>query len=301
MTPLFAEEWQVQAVAPFRALDKLARRGIFVYDVQKIGTTCLKFRAKSKESEKIFAIFRGSCYTVTKCRSVRLKRLADALARRPGILAGVLLFFALGFCSNFFVLDIRVEGSGARYEERAVEILRENGLQAFAPFGEDKAAKAGAELLGLPGIVFAQVQKSGCIVTVTLEESEETPVPVRQSDLKASADGEMEEITVLRGTALVKAGDAVEEGQTLVGGFFETPEGARKDTFAVARASILHSYTGEFISDEKSEEALARAVASANMIAGGEPVDYTYTVRAEGGKFVYAVTVRVRIVCSVNM
>ena len=26
MTPLFAEEWQVQAVAPFRALDKLARR-----------------------------------------------------------------------------------------------------------------------------------------------------------------------------------------------------------------------------------------------------------------------------------
>ena len=232
---------------------------------------------------------------------MRLKRLADALARRPGILAGVLLFFALGFCSNLFVLDIRVEGSGARYEERAVEILRENGLQAFAPFGEDKAAKAGAELLGLPGIVFAQVQKSGCIVTVTLEESEETPVPVRQSDLKAPADGEVEEITVLRGTALVKAGDAVEEGQTLVGGFFETPEGARKDTFAVARASILHSYTGEFISDEESEEALARAVASANMIAGGEPVDYTYTVRAEGGKFVYAVTVRVRIVCSVNM
>ena len=289
MTPLFAEEWQVQAVAPFRALDKLARRGIFVYDVQKIGTTCLKFRAKSKESEKIFAIFRGSCYTVTKCRSVRLKRLADALVRRPGILAGVLLFFVLGFCSNFFVLDIRVEGSGARYEERAVEILRENGLQAFAPFGEDKAAKAGAELLGLPGIVFAQVQKSGCIVTVTLEESEETPVPVRQSDLKASADGEVEEITVLRGTALVKAGDAVEEGQTLVGGFFETPEGAR------------HSYTGEFISDEKSEEALARAVASANMIAGGEPVNYTYIVREENGKFVYAVTVRVRITCSVNM
>ena len=155
MTPLFAEEWQVQAVAPFRALDKLARRGIFVYDVQKIGTTCLKFRAKSKESEKIFAIFRGSCYTVKKCRSVRLKRLADALARRPGILAGVLLFFALGFCSNLFVLDIRVEGSGARYEERAVEILRENGLQAFAPFGEDKAAKAGAELLGLRRVCFA--------------------------------------------------------------------------------------------------------------------------------------------------
>ena len=301
MTPLFCEEWQVQAIAPFRALDKLAKRGVAVYDVQKIGPTCLKFRAKSKESEKIFAIFRGSCYTVTKCRSVRLKRLADALARRPGILAGVLLFFALGFCSNLFVFDIRVEGSGARYEERAVEILRENGLYTFALFGEDKAAKAGAELLGLPGIVFAQVQRSGCIVTVTLEESEETPVPARGSELNAAAGGVVESITVLRGTALVAAGDTVEEGQTLVGGFFETPEGERRDTFAVARASILHSYTGEFVSDEESEEALARAVASANMIAGGEPVDYTYTVREEDGKFVYAVTVRVRVTCSVNM
>lgn len=301
MTPLFCEEWKVEAIAPFRALDKLARRGVTVFDVQKISPTCLKFRAKSKESKKIFAIFRGSCYTVTKCGSVRLKRLADALARRPGIVAGVLLFCAFGFASNFFVLDIRVEGSGARYEERAVQILRENGLYAFAPFGEDKAAKAGAELLGLPGIVFAEVQKSGCVVTVTLEESEETPVPVRESDLKASAGGEVESITVLRGTALVKAGDTVAEGQTLVGGFFETPEGERKDTFAVARASILHTYAGEFTSGEESEEALARAVSSANMIAGGEPLDYTYTVREENGKFIYAVTVRVRIVCSVNM
>ena len=301
MTPLFAEEWQVEAIAPFRALDKLARQGVCVYDVQKLGPTRLKFRAKSKESKKIFAIFRGSCYTVTKCGSVRLKRIAGALARRPGVAAGAILFLALCFGCNCFVLDVRIEGSGARYEERAAEILRENGLRPFAPYGEDKAAKAGAELLGLPGIVFAQVRKSGCVVTVTLEESEELPVPVRESELRAAAGGELESIAVLRGTALARPGDTVEEGQTLVGGFFETPEGEQRKTFAVARASILHSYTGEFESNEESEEALGRAVASANMIAGGEPVDYAYTVREEGGKFVYTVTVRVRITCSVNI
>ena len=301
MTPLFCEEWTVESAAPFRALDKLARRGVCVYDVQKLGPARLKFRAKSKDGKKIFAIFRGSCYTVTGRRSVRLKRLADALARRPGILAGALLFFALGFCSNLFVFDIRVEGSGARYAERAAEILRENGLRAFAVFGEDKASAAEAALLGLPGIVFAEVQKDGCVVTVTLEESAETPVPVRGSNLKAPSGGVVEELAVLRGTALVKAGDTVKEGQTLVGGYFETPEGERRETFAVARASILHPYTGEFESGEESDAALARAVAAANMIAGGEPVDYTYTVREAGGRFVYAVTVRVRITCAVNM
>lgn len=301
MTPLFCEEWKVEAVAPFRALDKLARRGVCVYDVQKISPVCLKFRAKSKESKKIFAIFRGSCYTVTKCGSVRLKRLTDALLRRPGAVAGALLFFALGFASNFFVLDIRVEGSGARYAERAVQILRENGLYLFAPFGQDKAAGAGAQLLSLPGIVFADVEKSGCVVTVTLEESEETPVPAQKRALKASAAGVVEELTVLRGIPLVRAGDTVEEGQTLVGGFFETESGERKETFAVARASILHSYTGEFESGEKSEAALARAVASAGAIAGGEPVDHVSSVRQEGERFIYTVTVRVRVVCSVNL
>lgn len=301
MKPLFCDLLQVEAIAPFRALDKLVKRGISVYDVQKIGPTCLKFCVKSKETEKVFAIFRGSCYTVTKIGGVRLKRAADALLRRPGIAAGILLSFALCIAGNLFVLDIRVEGSGARYGERAVEILRESGVSLFAPYRGENASAARAELLSLPGIVFAEVDKSGCVVTVTLEESEETPLPARENVLKASSAGVVEDITVLRGTALVKAGDTVEEGQTLVGGFFETEAGERKETFAVARASILHSYTGEFASDEESEDALRRAVASANMIAGGEPVDYTYTVREDGGIFIYTVAVRVRITCSVNM
>ena len=95
MTPLFCEEWKVEAVAPFRALDKLARRGVCVYDVQKISPVCLKFRAKSKESKKIFAIFRGSCYTVKKERAARLSRLPAAVRRRPGFAAGLVLFLLL--------------------------------------------------------------------------------------------------------------------------------------------------------------------------------------------------------------
>ena len=301
MTPLFAEEWTVESVAPLHAVDKLARRGISVYNVEKLSPKCLKFRAKCKDRKKIFAIFRGSCYTVSRGKSVGLKRLADAVLLRPGMVAGAALFFALGLAGTFFVMDIRVEGSGARYEERAVQILHENGLHAFAPFSEKKAAQAGAALLKLPGIVFAEVEKSGYVVTVTLEESADALLPARKTELKAAAGGEIESLTVLRGTPLVKAGETVAEGQVLVGGFFETEEGERKDTFAVARASILHSYTGEFESGEKSEAAQARAVAAANMIAGGEPVDHTCTVRGSGKKFVYSVTVRVRIVCSVNM
>lgn len=301
MRPLFCDVLQIEAIAPLRALDKLARRGISVYDVQKLGPTKLKLRVKSKETEKIFAIFRGSCYTVTKIGAAGLKRLTDAALRRPGMVAGAVLFLFLSAFSNFFVLKIEVVGSGARYRERAVELLAEAGVRTFAPYGESAAESARAALLTLPSVVFAEVEKSGCVVTVRLEESAETPVPTQAKSLLAPAGGVVEELTVLRGTALAAEGDEVREGQELVGGYFETESGERKDTFAVARASILHTYTGEFKSDTADEEALARAVAAANMIAGGEPVDYTASVREEGGGFVYTVAVRVRITCSVNM
>ena len=91
MTPLFCSVLEIGGVSPLRALDRLAKGGVPVYDVQKIGPTCLKFRAKSKESEKIFAIFRGSCYTVTKIGAAGFKRLADAVRLRWGMAVGAAL------------------------------------------------------------------------------------------------------------------------------------------------------------------------------------------------------------------
>ena len=53
MKPLFLDEYELTASMPLRALEKLGDGGVSVYDVQKIAPGKLKFRAKSKESEKI--------------------------------------------------------------------------------------------------------------------------------------------------------------------------------------------------------------------------------------------------------
>ena len=119
MTPLFGVRMELAGAAPLRALEKLAAAGIRVRDVRKAGPARLNFCVKSKETEKIFAIFARSCYTVTRKESVGLTRAAAFLRRRPGILAGALAALALAAAGDLFVLRVRVVGSASRYAARA--------------------------------------------------------------------------------------------------------------------------------------------------------------------------------------
>ena len=301
MTPLVCDELEIVGIAPQRALDKLARAGICVYDVQKRGAACLNLRVKCKETEKIFAIFSGSCYTVTKKRPLRLKRLALRAAKRAGAAAGAVLALLIAAASNAFVLRVEVEGSGARYAPRAREILAEEGVKAFRLYDGEGAEQARARMLALPGVVFAELEKSGCVLTVTLEADEEIAPPALARELVSPASGVVEELTVLRGTALAAEGDTVAAGQTLAGGFFFTEEGARRETFAIARCSILCEYTQSVRAASDGESARKNAIAAAHMNAGGELVESAAAVREEDGGFVFDVRLTVRIRASVNM
>ena len=301
MTPLTGVRLEISGVAPLRALERLAGAGIRVRDVRKISASRLNFCVKSKETKKIFAIFARSCYTVTRKESVGLTRVAAFLRRRPGIVAGALLALALAASGDLFVLRVCVSGSAARYAARAEAILAEAGLRPFALYSEEAAEAAEAALLGLPGVVFASVGKEGCVLTVTLEESAELPAPAPGSSLVAPRAGVVEELTALRGTPLVEEGARVAAGQTLVGGFFETESGERRETPAVARCSLLCTYEEEFVGAADSESFRSRSIASARLRAGGELVSAHCTVREEAGAYVCTVSLVVRVRLSVNL
>ena len=250
--------------------------------------------------QKVFAILRGSCYTVTNKGSVGCKRLADALLARPGLWIGALLLAAALWAGGAAVLRIEVEGSAAWNAARVREVLQEAGIAPFTFYREEEGEAARTALLALPGVVFASVEKSGCVLTVTVEESAEPPAPVRKQSLVAPRAGVVEELTVLRGTAEVCVGEAVSAGQTLVGGYFLQGE-ERHETFAIARCSLLCPFQGEYAFAAESEAARESALAQALLAAGGEPVAQEISVRAEGEGAVYAVRLTVRVRLSVGL
>ena len=290
MKPLFLEELEIRTNMPLAALDKIAAAGICVYSVEKCGVGCLKILVKSKESKKIFAIFRSSCYTVTRKKSAGLKRVVRMLLARPGAAVGALLFLLICAAGNFFVLRIDVQGSAARYADEAKKILADNRVGMYSFYDADAAERARASMMRLPNVVFASVEKSA-----------ETPVPERETSLVSPCAGIVEEIAVLRGTALVSEGDAVTAGQELAGGWLETEEGEKIPTFAVARASLLCTGDFTYTAEEESDAQRRKALAAAYLAAGGEPVSEEVGVQAQGEKTVYTVRLTYRVRIAVNM
>ena len=286
---------EIEGIGAARAVEKLVQGGVPVLGA-KLQKKGVLIKVDAKHCKKVFAILRGSCYTVTNKGSVGCKRLADALLARPGLWIGALLLAAALWAGGAAVLRIEVEGSAARNAARVREVLQEAGIAPFTFYREEEGEAARTALLALPGVVFASVEKSGCVLTVTVEESAEPPAPVRKQSLVAPRAGVVEELTVLRGTAEVCVGEAVSAGQTLVGGYFVQGE-ERHETFAIARCALLCPFQGEYAFAAESETARESALAQALLAAGGEPVAQEISVHAEGEGVVYAVrlTVRVRL------
>ena len=111
-------------------------------------------------------------------------------------------------------------------------------------------------------------------------------------DVLSGVDGVVEEISVLRGTALVAVGDSVKKGDALVGAYvLGKEEGERYETFTVARVKVLESvcfeYEGLAVSDRTVELAYAL---SEFKIDSGEIVTKSHDII--GDKIVVNLSVR---------
>ena len=141
-------------------------------------------------------------------------KLLTSCLRAAGLFAGTLVVL----CGILFlqgrVLRVSVTGSGAYLEPEIRAILAEEGVGLFSDMPEGSAVAA--RILALPRVHFCTVKGEGGVLTVCVEVGEELS-PLKREPLLSPASGVVEELVVLRGTPLVKLGDSVERGQTLVG------------------------------------------------------------------------------------
>ncbi len=301
---LFTHLLEMETLTPPAVLTRLARAGITVLDVQKTGAAKVRFRVKSKDLRKVFAIFPRSCYTVNVIKPVGLSRAAEFVKKRAALCAAAAVFALLCALSDLFVLRVRFEGSGVHYADEALPLLAAEGVRAFAPYSEEDAARAERAVAALPSVSFCSVEKEGLVVTVTIEVNAEVPVQERERELCSQKDGIVESITVIRGRALVSEGDAVRQGQMLVSGTVIDGEGenaAVRETYPVAWCTVLCESVAEYESAEQNEAARSRALALALMGAEGEVTDTDITVTGTEGAYVYRVALTYRQIYSVGI
>ncbi len=240
---------EIEGVMPERALLRLKRGGISLYNVKKSQKNTLRLRVKAKDIEKVFAIYPNVCYNIDGYRpykvrllgGVGLARALDFLRARAGLLLGALGFCILTLAADSFVFGVDFVGSSV-YAREGLQAIAESGVRIGAPYKAGKEDEIAAKLLSLPSVDFCSVQKVGHRLRVEMRLNPLSKESLQSGEMRAKHGGTILHISVLRGSALKKAGDTVAEGETLVGDWFSVEEGGQVRVEPIARVRISCAY-----------------------------------------------------------
>lgn len=146
--------------------------------------------------------------------------------RRAGLMLGALLGCFLLFWSGRFVWHVQVTGNVTLSSDEVVEELRRVGfgVGSYIP-ALDTAKLENRLLLTSDRISWASVYLDGTVARVQIIEHVATPPdePItRPANLVAAADGQIEQLELLRGNCVVSIGQAVKKGELLVSGLYDS-------------------------------------------------------------------------------
>ncbi len=282
------ERLRIEGIMPERALLRLKRGGISLYNVKKIEKNALVLSVKRKDIEKVFAIYPNVCYNNSAYHPYKVIRLGgegfakgiDFLKNRAGILLGVLAFAILTLGADGLVFGVELVGAQA-YRREVLQALEENGVARFGFYPEGVEDLVCARLLRIDGAEFCSVKKVGHWVRVEIRTNPFSTDRLKKESMTANRTGIILSLTALRGTPLKKAGEEVAYGEPLVGNFFQTQDGEQVCVEPIARVTFSCVFE-QLIAAESEEEAFAEGYLSIGLAEGDKIVEKS-VASVEGG------------------
>ncbi len=282
------ERLQIEGIMPERALLRLKRAGIPLYNLQKPHENRILFRVKRKDIQKVFAIYPNMCYNkdsyhpyiLTKKGGVGAAKWLDFCKNRVGFCLGILLFAGVTLFSDGLVFGVEIVGDTV-YRREVEKTLKEGGVTPFTPYPKGKEDILTATLLALPDVEFCSVQKIGHWVRVEIRRAPFRGKPLVKESMTAARTGVIEQMSVLKGTPLKGVGESVEVGELLVGNWWDKEDGERVTVEPMARVKIACTYEGLFVGSN-AEEGFARAYLELGLEEGCEITQRSVTERDEG-------------------
>lgn len=158
---------------------------------------------------------------------------------RPGLFVGAVLYLFLIWFLSLFIWSVEIPGTDSvrSAQIRQDLLLAGFGPGSFSPAVDYKGLRYQLSLAD-PEIAFVSVNKTGCRAVVEVRYGSKIPELAESEpcNLVASRDGVIVSVLVLDGVRYVQKGQAVRQGDLLVGGIFNT----RLGYYVVhARADIL--------------------------------------------------------------
>ena len=274
---------QINGIMPERALLRLKRAGIPLYNAQRVAKTQIRLRVRRRDLRKIAAIYpregdieKRGAYTFSTIEGVGFAKIVDFCKNRTGFLLGIMAFCILTLAADSFVFGIEFVGTDV-YAREVAQTLNENGIRLFAPYKKGKEDMITAKLLTLDYVDFCSVAKRGGKIRVELRVSPFTAPLLSTGEMQAKHTGEILSITALRGTALKKAGESVCVGETLVADYFSLEGEGQVRVEPIARVKIACVYEGLHSTADSMQQAFAEAYLALQLTEKDEIVQTDIT------------------------
>ncbi len=200
-------------------LNECVRRNIVIKKAERVATTTLKITCASRFLSQLLAILQEKGYTITNQKASVPNNLGQLALARIGIIIGLVVGLISSILASLFVWDIVVVGTG-NCSEQIVAALRDNGIgrgsfkAAMDPHNIEQTLYSQVDELSLVSVSFR-----GTSMIINYTERTTPQENGGRKNILATSRGIVASITVAEGTALVKVGDVVTEGQVLIAGY----------------------------------------------------------------------------------
>lgn len=275
----------------FADIKRFKDAGVDIYSVKPAKYGCTVTVDKLSE-HKFFAICKNMCYNTKIIRYSGLFAPIYNAARNVGAIIGVIALFALNFAFSDVITGVEKVGNGK--DLTVISKEAENaGVKAGGRFSELDYARIKSLILSdNPSLSFVTLKKEGnrLIINAVKATVGVTPLDRERKDFVAGAGGVVKNITVLRGTPLVKAGDTVNAGEVLAGAYILDKDGKSYPAYVIATAEIESEREYFYEKEAPSEKDFPYAKSAARFMADGEAADISCEIVSGGVKVKAKVT-----------
>ncbi len=207
----------------FSFLTCLQDQQVSIWNIEKQSDLQYRFRIRRRDLSRLQALAVKRGEQIKTVHTEGLYWLFRTLLHRPVLVLGMIILLVLSLWIPSRVFFVRVEGNTSIPDLQIMEKAADCGIGFAASRREVRSEKIKNSLLNaMPQLQWAGVNTYGCVAVITVRErgtAEETEKPSGISNVIASQDAVIDEITVLQGTALCKPGQAVFAGQKLISGY----------------------------------------------------------------------------------
>ncbi len=256
--------------------------GINLWDIKNDGKAYY-IKADIKDADELKEISRKSGCRTEVIKYKGLPVLIRKIKKRKAYALGAFIFAALLYFLSGFVWTVKVEGNYRVPAEDIKQFCRQNGIYPGALKKNIEQADA-AELIiaNFKDISWASVSVRGTEAVISVAETIPEVKIIDNSyacDIISDMDGIIENITVISGTPLVRAGDVVKKGDVLVSGRLEIKDGeeVKGEKYVKAeayiRAQTVHKLILKVNLNQKIKQYTGRSTKKAEIWLLGKKIE----------------------------